>query len=102
MIVSNRGHIDFFEWGREMISSWLTATSSAPCLSSFFADSLVISRVIARTAQSFLSLGSFRKILATEPPWLPVEPSTAIILLADMITENTFGEIDVVEGIFIA
>jgi len=58
-------------------SSKSAFTTSIPSAASFFAASLFGFRVIALTDQP----GVFSMMLTTPPPWLPVAPVTAMILL---------------------
>lgn len=50
------------------------------------------SLVTARTSYSAEATGSFKKVLATEPPWLPVLPSTTKIFFADMFDFERYFE----------
>ena len=60
--------------------------TSHPRSLSFSAFGLVLSLVMARTEKLFEE--SLRMALMTEPPWAPVAPMTAMILLSDMMADS--------------
>ena len=62
---------------RDASSQQSAVTTSAPCDWRAFALSLLALRVMARTFQP----SSFRNSVATLPPWAPVAPMMAMILL---------------------
>jgi len=78
-----------------MLDRSLTATTSAPCDANLLADSLETSRVTARTAHVLFSLGSLRNVFTMAPPWLPVAPTTVMILLADIFVDDLFPSFSV-------
>lgn len=72
--------------GQKKLNGKLTVTISTPWADNFFAESLVMSRVIPLILYSWDRAGSAKIYLMTEPPWLPVAPKTVMIF--DMICEN--------------
>lgn len=54
-------------------------------------------RVMARTANCWLALESFRMASMTEPPWAPVLPMTAMIFFSDPASDEDKEE-DIVDS----